>query len=346
MKESKKTSPFAWKLIWPLLLLLFILVGVAAGSAWHLHNFYVTPKADANLKVIYTVSRGQGFGTTARQLKMAGLCTSEKKLRFIAALYGYDKKIKAGEYLLSGSMSPKVLLEVLTSGKVYLHKLTIPEGYTVKQIAAAVEKAGLGDAQRLTKLALSPKAPARMGLPDAPPTLEGYLFPDTYLFEKSVTEEAILQAMVRRFNAVFTQEIIAQGKALGLSANEIITLASIIEKETGAAHERAIISSVFHNRLKKRMRLETDPTVIYGIKDFNGNITRKDLRRKTPYNTYVIKGLPPGPIASPGLAAIKAAVNPEKTPFLYFVSKKDGTHHFSRTIREHRKAVRRYQLKR
>ncbi|VVS91139.1 endolytic transglycosylase MltG [Desulfoluna spongiiphila] len=334
------------KLIWPLLLLVVIIVVVTGGAAIHLSRFYHTPQGDPDFTIIYTISRGQSFNTTARQLTQAGLCTSETKLRFVATLLGLDKKIKAGEYRLSGSMTPEAILTVLTSGRVHLRRITIPEGYTVKQIAEVVEKSGLGKAGHITDLCFSEPFIRRMDLPDGAPSLEGYLFPETYLFEKATTEEAILTAMVERFKAVFTQELQQDGNALGLTPNQVVTLASIIEKETGAPFERPVISSVFHNRLKKRMRLETDPTVIYGIKDFNGNITRKDLRRRTPYNTYVIKGLPPGPIASPGLAALTAAVRPDDTPYLYFVSKKDGSHHFSRNLREHNKAVRKYQLRR
>ncbi|WP_300669086.1 endolytic transglycosylase MltG [Desulfoluna sp.] len=344
MTETK-TKPRTLKILWPLLLLIFFLAVAAGGSAVHLHRFYRTPQGDPNLTLIYTLGRGQNFNTTARQLAQAGICTSETKLRLMATLYGLDKKIKAGEYRLSGSMTPEAILSSLTRGKVHLHKLTIPEGYTVSQIAKVVEQNGLGKAERLSQLCFSKKFIHRMNLPKGAPSLEGYLFPETYFFEKGTTEEAIITAMVKRFKSVFTPQLQTDGKALGLTPNEVVTLASIIEKETGATFERPLISSVFHNRLKKKMRLETDPTVIYGIKDFNGNITRKDLRRKTPYNTYVIRGLPPGPIASPGLAALTAAVRPEKTSYLYFVSKKNGTHHFSQSLKEHGKAVRTYQLR-
>ena len=333
------------KLIWPLLLLIVLLAGVIGGVALNLSRFYATPQGDPSLKVIYTIKRGQSFNTTAQELSQAGLFTSVTKFRFVATFYGLDKKIKAGEYLLTGDMNPEVILASLTSGKVYLHRITIPEGYTAKQIADVVDQSGLGDAERISALCFSKRFVEKMGLPKHAPSLEGYLFPETYLFEKNVTEEEILATMVQGFKTFFTADIQAKGKALGLSPNQVVTLASIIEKETGASFERPVISSVFHNRLKKRMRLETDPTVIYGIKDFNGNITRKDLRRRTPYNTYVIKGLPPGPIASPGLAALTAAVRPDETPYLYFVSKKDGTHHFSQTFAEHKRAVRKYQLR-
>ncbi len=339
-------KPGTLKIIWPLLLLVVILAAIVGGGALHLSRFYKTPQADPNLTLIYTIHRGQSFDTTARQLTQAGFCTSEAKFRFMATVYGLDKKVKAGEYLLSGTMSPETILSILTRGKSYLHKITIPEGFTMAQIAEVVAKSGLGTAERIQTLCVSPRFLATMGLPEEAPSLEGYLFPETYFFEKSVSEEAILATMVHRFKTIFTPTLEEAGKALGLTPHKVVTLASIIEKETGAAVERPLIASVFHNRLRKKMRLETDPTVIYGIEGFNGNITRKDLRRKTPYNTYVIKGLPPGPIASPGLAALTAAVHPEKTAYLYFVSKKDGTHHFSPTFKEHKRAVRRYQLRR
>ena len=333
------------KLIWPLLLLIVLLTGVIGGVALNLSRFYTTPQGDPDLKIIYTINRGQSFNTTAQELCQAGLFPSATKFRFIATSYGLDKKIKAGEYLLTGAMAPESILAILTSGRVYLHKITIPEGYTAKQIADVIDQSGLGDAERIETLCFSKRFVKKMELPTHAPSLEGYLFPETYLFEKNVTEEEILSTMVQGFKRFFTADMQKKGRVLGLEPNQVVTLASIIEKETGASFERPIISSVFHNRLKKRMRLETDPTVIYGIKNFNGNITRRDLRRKTPYNTYVIKGLPPGPIASPGLAALTAAVHPEKTPYLYFVSKKDGTHHFSQTFTEHKRAVRKYQLR-
>jgi UPF0755 protein len=177
-------------------------------------------------------------------------------------------------------------------------------------------------------------------------SFEGYLFPDTYFFPRGVLAKDIITTMVNRFWTQFGVDWKERADELGLSVHEVITLASIIEKETGVSSERPIISSVFHNRLKKRMRLESDPTVIYGISDFDGNITRKHLDTHTPYNTYRIRGLPPGPIANPGAAAIESALFPAETDYLFFVSKKDRTHKFSTTILEHNRAVRKYQLRR
>jgi UPF0755 protein len=175
-------------------------------------------------------------------------------------------------------------------------------------------------------------------------TFEGYLFPDTYLFPKDTTSEEIISTMVKRFRSVFKPEWKNRAEALGFSIHQVVTLASIVEKETGVASERPVISSVFHNRLKRKMRLESDPTVIYGIKDFDGNITKKHLAEPTPYNTYVIRGLPPGPIANAGVGAFEAVLFPADTKFLYFVSKKDTTHQFSTNIKDHNRAVRKYQL--
>ncbi|MCK5836588.1 MAG: endolytic transglycosylase MltG, partial [Desulfobacula sp.] len=176
-------------------------------------------------------------------------------------------------------------------------------------------------------------------------TLEGYLFPDTYFFPKHTSCEDIIRTMVGHFNHTFTQKWQTRTKALGFSVHEIVTLASMIEKETGDASERPLIASVFHNRLKKNMRLESDPTVIYGITDFDGNIKRKHLKIPTPYNTYQIKGLPQGPIANPGALSIQAALYPARTQYLFFVSKKDTTHQFSKTFQEHNQAVKTYQLR-
>lgn len=232
----------------------------------------------------------------------------------------------------------------MVEGKVYLHKLTIPEGLNLQQIAALVAQAGFGNEFGFLMAAANISFVQEKGI-DAE-TFEGYLFPDTYYFPGKARPEIIITAMVQRFWTVFTPEWKKRCRELGFSIHEMVTLASIIEKETGAADERPVISSVFHNRLKKRMRLESDPTVIYRIKDFDGNLTRRDLNAPDPYNTYRIRGLPPGPIANPGHESLKAALYPADTPYLYFVSKNDKTHHFSADIEEHNRAVRKYQLRR
>ncbi len=298
--------------------------------------------ADSQQQAIFRVERGQHFQVIAEQLHRRGLIPHPNKFRILARLKGADKNIQTGEYLLSAAMSPNQILQKLVSGRVRLYKFTVPEGYHLKQIAAIVEAAGLVSQAEFLQAATDVELTKRIGI--EADSFEGYLFPDTYYFPKGASAVDIITTMVERLRSLFSDQWKARTAELGYTVHQILTLASIIEKETGTSSERPVISSVFHNRLKKGMRLETDPTVIYGIKDFDGNLTRKHLTTRTPYNTYKIKGLPPGPIASPGLAAIEAALFPSDTSFLFFVSRKDSTHHFSSTLVEHNRAIRKYQL--
>ncbi len=203
-----------------------------------------------------------------------------------------------------------------------------------------IEAAGLGRADDFLALCRDHSFINSLGLQED--SLEGYLFPETYNFPKGTPLKTIVKSMTDSFFDVW-KKYDSPAKEAGLTRHEAITLASIVEKETGAAQERPLIAGVFHNRLKKGMRLQTDPTVVYGLKDFNGNITRADLAADHPYNTYIIPALPPGPITNPGEAAIAAAVKPAQVSYLYFVAKNDGTHQFSNTLNEHNRAVRQYQ---
>lgn len=302
------------------------------------------PAGTERKKSVVIVRYGQRFSTTLENLQQIDIIKNPFKFKLLAYIKGYDKRLKAGEYLLSSSMSPGKILEVMVTGKVQLHRLTVPEGYSLYQVASIVEKAGFGSKQDFLKAATDDTLLRELGIEAK--TFEGYLFPDTYYFRKGEAPEKIISAMVKRFRAVWNPAWEKQADTLGFSIHQVVTLASIIEKETGAQFERPIISSVFHNRLKKRMRLESDPTVIYGIKNFNGNITKKHLKTATPYNTYKKRGLPLGPIAGPGIKALEAALYPADTRFLYFVSKKDSTHKFSTNIKDHNRAVRKYQLRR
>jgi UPF0755 protein len=276
----------------------------------------------------------------AGELQERQLITSKSLFLIWARTMGYGRHIKAGEYQLSSAMSPIQILQVLNKGMVVTHPVTIPEGFTIQQIGAALAQKRLVDKQKFTELALDPEIAGRYGISSA--SLEGYLFPDTYHFSRGLPAMDIIDVMVRRLLEVLVPHR-ERMKELGMSLEELITLASIVEKETGSAEERPIIASVFLNRLARNMRLESDPTVIYGISGFDGNLTRDHLSGDTPYNTYVNRGLPPGPIASPGKEAILAVLYPADTNYLYFVSKNDGTHHFSATLEEHNRAVTRYQ---
>ncbi|MDM8553083.1 endolytic transglycosylase MltG [Desulfobacterales bacterium HSG2] len=328
-----------------ILTIIFMILFVSVAAFFYAFPDFLryadTPASLESREIFVTLHQGDGFGSISEKLTKAGIIKDAFKFKVLARVKGYDKKIKAGEYRLSAAMPPIKILETLAEGKVFLYKLTVPEGYNLRQIASVAAKSGVGTEKAFLAAATDPAFVHEKGI-DAQ-TFEGYLFPDTYHFPKGVTEKRIISAMVKRFWSVFTPEWMKQAEALRFSVHQAVTLASIIEKETGAPFERPIISSVFHNRLRRRMRLQSDPTVIYGIKDFDGNVTRKHLRTKTPYNTYKIRGLPPGPIANPGRESLKSALYPAETSYLYFVSKKDTTHKFSTNLRDHNRAVRKYQ---
>jgi len=327
-----------------LTVIFFILVIVSAAMVTDLWLYANRATSENNDTVLLEVNAGQPFKITTDNLYTQGLIKSPFRFNLIARFKGYDKKLQAGEYLLTGSMTPLDILEKLKKGEVRLYKLTIPEGFNIYQIAELIEEAGFANKTDFIEAATD-AAFARQKLLDAD-TFEGYLFPDTYFFPKNISIQKIITTMVDRFWSVFRPEWKKQAQVYGFTVHQVVTLASIIEKETGAPFERPIISSVFHNRLKKKMRLESDPTVIYGIKDFDGNLTRKHLTTPTPYNTYRLKGLPAGPIANPGQASLEAAFFPTDTAYIYFVSKKDKTHQFSTNLIDHNKAVRKYQLRR
>ncbi len=303
---------------------------------------YARQPADASAAdQVVGIPGGQSMARTAAALHRLGVIREPLKFRLLARLHGDDRRIKAGEYLLSGTLAPREILDILVGGRVRRQRITIAEGQNVAQIAALVASAGLASAEAFQAAATDPTALAAAGI--QADSLEGYLFPETYFFTATDTAANMVAAMVARFRQVFRPEWTARAAEMGWTVHQVVTLASIIEKETGAAAERALISGVFHNRLRRGMRLESDPTVIYGIADFDGNLTRCHLETPTAYNTYRISGLPPGPIANPGAAAIAAALFPEETDALYFVSRNDGTHVFSRTYGEHLEAVDRYQ---
>jgi UPF0755 protein len=309
-----------------------------------IYGFAHRPAGTAGDPVIFSIATGESLKSICTRLHEQGLVSDTYRFMYLTRFKKKDKRLKAGEYRLSATLSPLEVLDTLVDGKVYLHTITIPEGYTLKQITAEIDRLRLTDADRFLALATNPEVVASFGLEGQ--TLEGYLFPDTYHFPKGLPPQTLIVRMVERFRDQYPEEWRQRAKELHMSQLEVVTLASIIEKETGDPSERPLISSVFHNRLKKRMRLETDPTVIYGIENFNGNLTRKDLRTPTPYNTYIIKGLPPGPIANPGRKAIEAALYPAQSKYLFFVAKRDGAHQFSTNIKDHNAAVRKYQLRR
>ena len=321
------------------LVLIIFLIGFCGIAGWI--TLSIKTPVDKNAGYLaFNIPNGASFNRISKELEESGLIRSHRVFSLWVKITGLESEIKAGEYLLSPSMSPLEILQILRQGRVTTHTITIPEGFSIMQIADLFNKAGLAEKEFFLEAANNSEILKKYNI--LANSLEGYLYPDTYRMAKGLSAISIIEILVSRFMEVYN-DIIEKSDTAEMSMEELITLASIIEKETGKSFERPIVSSVFHNRLKKGMKLESDPTVIYGIQDFNGKITKKDLTTRTPYNTYMVSGLPPGPIANPGKAAIEAALKPAETNYLFFVSKNDGTHIFSETYRDHVNAVNKYQ---
>ncbi len=318
-----------------------LLSGLIAISG--LTYYMMTSARGSDQDRIFFVLEGSTFRKVAEELESRKIIRQKGLFLICARLLGHGRNIKAGEYLLSSRMPPLTILHILSRGKIITHQVTIPEGYTRDQIARLLDEMGLLDADAFLAVTADADLVRHYGI--SSPTLEGYLYPDTYQFSRGLSARSVVDVMVERFFEVISpyQDRI---KASDLTLEQVVILASIVEKETGRAEERPMIADVFLNRLKRNMRLETDPTVIYGMENFDGNLKKKDLARPDPYNTYVIRGLPPGAIANPGEEAILAVLEPAETEYLYFVSKNDGSHHFSKTLSEHNRAVRIYQKNR
>jgi len=287
------------------------------------------------------VEQGDSLATVARKLREQKIITNRWFFSLWARLSGAEKRLHQGLYRFETGVAPREVLDRLVTGKGVFFIVTIPEGLTVKEIAALLEKMRIADKEKFLREAANPSLLAAFGLRDK--SFEGYLFPSTYHFTPATAEKDIISTMAEQFRKVSQPLLTQQSGGIRFTAHELLTLASIIEKETGVEEERALVSAVFHNRLRRQMPLQSDPTVIYGIKDFNGNLTRKDLQDANPYNTYRIAALPPGPICNPSVSSIKAALRPADVPYLYFVSKNDGTHLFSETIEAHKRAVKTFQ---
>jgi UPF0755 protein len=321
-----------------------LIMGGITAFFLQLQHYAETPANQQAADTVVTISAGQSFNMTTAALTKSHIIKHPFKFKIVARLKGYDKRLQAGEYQLSASMSPIQILQKMVNGEVKLYRLTVPEGLNLYQIADLVDKVGLATKSSFIAAATNAKFAHQQGL-DAE-TFEGYLFPETYFFPKNTTSKTIISTMVSRFRQIFNPSWQKRAQQLRFSVHQIVILASIIEKETGAPFERPLISSVFHNRLNKKMRLESDPTVIYGLKNFDGNLKRKHLEAPTPYNTYKRSGLPAGPIANPGKDSLEAALYPADTKYVYFVSRKDQTHQFSTNFEDHNRAVRKYQLRR
>lgn len=296
-------------------------------------------------EVFVDIEAGASTRAIGRRLAAAGVVRDELTFRAAAWRDGRGAELQAGEYRFDRALSAMDVVEVMAAGRVHLRPITFPEGLIIEEMAEIFESAGLG--ARGAFAAAAGEVALVADLDGAAADLEGYLFPDTYSLPRGATAGDLVRAMVAQFRRTFDDGIRAEAAARGLTVREAVTLASLVEKETGRAGEHALVSAVFANRLRIGMPLQCDPTVIYALRRdglYEGNLTRANLRHDSPYNTYVYGGLPPGPIAAPGRAALAAVAAPADVSYLYFVSRNDGSHAFANTLREHNRNVREFQV--
>ena len=298
---------------------------------------YLDP-VDADAKPVQLkIVRGMSSQAIAKQLAHKDLIHNPWAFLLAAHLSGVTHRLQVGSYHLSGAMSIPQIIDHLKDGKVITHQLVVPEGLTIADIGKLWEQGGFGSAADFNEAAKDAKWKLNYKIEGK--TLEGYLFPDTYQFPDGAPPELLIQTMLDEFERRWSAELSEEAKALGFSKHEIITLASIIETEARVPDERSLISAVFHNRLRRGWKLQADPTALYGLGNPNRPPTAADLRIDSPYNTYLYKGLPPGPICNPGIASILAALRPALTEYMYFVASGGGKHYFSKTLREHRNMI-------
>lgn len=314
--------------------------------SWFSFHFYYPCKSTGE-KIIFEVEKGDTASGIAQNLKEKGVIRQKPIFILGYKLFFSPQSLKAGEYAIHLPQSTKEILGLITEGHVILHPITVPEGLTRQEIALHLQTTASINYEGFLN-ASEGSAPIKDMDPKAS-DLEGYLFPETYHFSKDFGVEDIVSSMISQFRAVFGLPWQERAEELGMTVREVVILASLIEKETSLREERAVVSSVFHNRLEKRMKLDCDPTIIYVLKQegrFKDRLRTKDLRYDSSYNTYLYPGLPPGPIANPGKESLRAALFPADTDYFYFVSRNDGSHHFSQTFREHQNAVIKYQKRR
>jgi UPF0755 protein len=345
----------AFKTLAALVVLFAAFVGGAAFYVWNdlsrvgAESF----RPDDTARVPVVVEKGMGPSGIARLLVEKGIIGDETRfVRYLRFIAKKSSALKAGEYLLSPSMTGDALIDELSTGRVAEQRFTVREGLRKEEIAKIIADAGFGTVDEIVREMNSSARVKAFGVPTTgaggqsgvPGGIEGYLFPDTYQFPKGTKPGVILDRMRARLDEIVDDKMRARMSEIGWDLHKVLTLAAIVEKETGQPFERPHIASVFTNRLKLKMKLQTDPTVIYGIKNYDGNIRKSDLLEPHPYNTYTIPGLPPGPIASPGREAIMAALFPDAANDLFFVSRNDGTHIFCPTLDCHNAAVQQWQV--
>lgn len=328
-----------------LLLLLLVAVLTALGAGLWVSRRVSAPYAGFTGEQMVEVPPGASTMAIGRRLVAAGVVRDELTFRLAWRVSGRGRSLKAGEYRFTEAAPPGAVIDRLARGDVFLVPVTFPEGLTIEEMAQVFAGAGFGDAASFVTAAGDP-SPVKALDPQAD-TLEGYLFPDTYHLPRRSDAVAVVQRMARRFLGVFDAEMQKKAAATGLTVRQTVSLAALVEKETARGEERPLVAAVYHNRLRVGMPMQADPTVIYALKragQWDGNITRADLQFDSPYNTYRYPGLPPGPIASPGRAALEATVAPAKVDYLYFVSRNDGSHAFASDLPDHNRNVQEWQV--
>ncbi|HYE87148.1 MAG TPA: endolytic transglycosylase MltG [Vicinamibacterales bacterium] len=326
---------------------LIVVAIAAAGLGWWGYSRLVEPyRGYAEPEVFVDIPSGSGPGRIGERLVAAGVVRDAMTFRAALLVSGRARALKAGEYRFNEPMHALDVVDKLARGDVYARLLTFREGLTISEMAQVFEERGFGTAAEFIKAAGNVTLIA--DLDPAARDLEGYLFPETYSLPRDTPATAVVEQMVKGFRSALSAEAIAAAKANGLNVRQLVTLASLVEKETGTPDERPLVAAVYSNRLKLNMGMQADPTVIYALQKagkYSGNLTREHLRDfDSPYNTYKYAGLPPGPIASPGKASLDAAARPAKVDYLYFVSKNDGSHVFASTLAEHNKNVFTWQV--
>lgn len=325
------------------LTILFWVVLVFLFSCLSLLYYAKSPSVDLYTAYTVDIPKGTGFYKIVEILHEKGLVKHRLLFYLLAFSQNAAGHIRAGEYELANSMSPLEILRKLVRGEIKGYSVTFPEDITLKEVAARLAAYKLVDEKAFMGIASDQEFLASLGIEGT--SLEGFLYPDTYLLDRSMETREIIRRMVSQFWKRVTPEMHNRAKESGFTIAEFVALASIIGKESGNKEEKPLISAVFHNRLKKGMKLQSDPTAVYDLHNGSGIIKKRHLQNNTPYNTYRISGLPPGPIANPGIDSLQAALYPAQVNYLYFVSKKDGTHYFSANFTAHNEAISRYQVK-
>ena len=311
------------------------------------HHYVTSPVHPVPMTITVDIPTGSGLFRIAKILDDAGLVRKRPYFWVLALGKQSARQIRAGEYEISGSLSPTEILKKLVRGEIKDYPVKLPEDLTVSEIAQRLLSHRLIDEQEFMTLATDRDFLSSLGIEGE--SIEGYLYPDTYKFTRSMTTGEIVRMMVRQFWKKVTPELTQKAEKMGLSLGEWVTLASLIGKESGNREEKKLISAVFHNRLKRGMKLQSDPTAVYRLEPGDGApkiVRKKDLQADSPHNTYRISGLPPSPIANPGIDSLLAALDPADVRYLYFVSKNDGSHHFSVSFEAHNQAISKYRMNR